>query len=218
MSTEQLSASAFYEDTIIDPRNLELTEEVVHINRVAKVVKGGRRFSFCALVVVGDKKQHIGVGYGKAREVPEAIRKATERARRSLVRVPLKGRTIPYTVHGEYCTTRVMLRPAMAGTGIIAGRGPRVVLELAGVHDILSKTYRSNNIINVVKAAFNGLAQLQDVRSVARLRGRTPEELVGEKAAQVLTSGPAASDDDEVRTTRVYTRAEDTAPSKSSDA
>jgi small subunit ribosomal protein S5 len=195
MSTEQLAATAFYEDTIIDPRQLELYEEVVHINRVAKVVKGGRRFSFCALVVVGDRRQHVGVGYGKAKEVPEAIRKAGDRAKRNLIRVSLRGRTIPYMVHGSHCTARVMLRPASPGTGVIAGRGSRAVLELAGIHDILTKGHGSNNIINVVKATYDGLSSIKDARHLARLRGKELEELVGAKFASALTAGPAEEED-----------------------
>jgi len=191
MSTEQLAATAFYEDTIIDPRVLDLSEEVVHINRVAKVVKGGRRFSFCAMVVVGDRKQHVGVGYGKAREVPEAIRKATEHAKRGMIRVPLRGRTIPYLITGTHCRTSVILRPASQGTGVIAGQGPRAVLELAGVTDILTKAHGSNNLLNVVKATFEGLRSLRNANEFARLRGKGLEEIVGKKLAKDLTAGPA---------------------------
>jgi len=190
-SQETLAATAFYADDIIDPRQLELSDEVVHINRVAKVVKGGRRFSFCALVVTGDRKGHVGVGYGKANAVPDAIRKGVDSARRSLIRVPLRGHTIPYEVIGEFNASQVLLKPAAPGTGIIAGGGPRYVLDLVGVHDILTKCHGSGNIINVVKATFEGLRALRDARKLASLRGKTLEELVGRKFASQLTSGPS---------------------------
>lgn len=192
-SQETLAASAFYTDDIIDPRSLELSDEVVHINRVAKVVKGGRRFSFCALVVSGDRKGHVGIGYGKANGVPDAIRKGVAAAHRNLIRVPLRGVTIPYQVTGEFNAANIMLRPANPGTGIIAGGGPRYVLELAGIHDILTKCHGSSNIINVVKATFEGLRSLRDARKLAALRGKSLEEIVGRKFASQLTSGPIAA-------------------------
>ena len=152
----------------------EITEKVVYINRCAKVVKGGRRFSFSSLVVAGDQKGRVGIGYGKANAVPDAIRKGVDSARRSLIRVPLRGQTIPYQVIGEFNASQVLLKPAAPGTGIIAGGGPRYVLDLVGVHDILTKCHGSGNIINVVKATFEGLRALRDARKLAMLRGKTP--------------------------------------------
>lgn len=155
----------------------DLEERVVQINRVSKVVKGGRRFSFSTVVVVGDGKGHVGVGMGKAGEVPEAIRKGVEAAKKNLIRVPLAGTTVPHEVQTSFAASKVRLMPAAPGTGVIAGRGVRPVVEAAGIKDVLSKRYGSNNPINVVKAAFQALSELSSLEEQARLRGLTTREL-----------------------------------------
>lgn len=160
----------------IDPSELELTDRVVHINRCAKVVKGGRRFSFSALVVVGDGQGVVGYGHGKAKEVPEAIRKGVEQAKKNLIRVPLDERTIPYDVIGKFGAGRVLLKPASAGTGVIAGGAVRAVLESCGVGDILSKCLGTNNPHNVVRATMNALSQLKSADELQALRGTNVEE------------------------------------------
>ena len=157
----------------------ELQEKLIKLNRVAKVVKGGRRFSFSALVVVGDRNGRVGYGYGKANDVSEAIRKGVDRAKKSMVEVPRQKQSIPHVVQGRFKSANVLLKPAAPGTGIIAGGPVRAVLEVGGINDVLSKSMGSQNAVNVVKAVFQGLTSLMDAREVAGARGETLKEMWG---------------------------------------
>jgi len=164
---------------IAEEKQEELTEKLVKLNRVAKVVKGGRRFSFSALMVVGDRNGHVGVGFGKANEVSEAIRKGVEDAKKKLIDINMKGNTIPHEVLGQFKSAKVIMKPASPGTGIIAGGPVRAVVEQAGIKDILTKSLDSNNAINVVKATISGLQSLMDMEEIMQNRGKTFKELFG---------------------------------------
>jgi small subunit ribosomal protein S5 len=179
----------------VSPRGLDLQERVIEINRVAKVVKGGRRFSFTALVAVGDEEGVVGIGYGKAREVPLAIQKAVENARKSLIRVPKYGQTLTHKIIGRYGAGHVVLRPASPGTGVIAGGGVRAVLELGGVRDVLTKSIGTQNPINLVKATMDGLVRLRRPEEVAELRGLTVAQVLGVQKTNGSTTieGPNAT-------------------------
>ena len=200
-----MSTSSVEREVIAREETRELKERVVEINRVAKVVKGGRRFSFTALVVIGDEVDRVGVGYGKAREVPLAISKAVDDAKKNLFQVPKHGQTITHEVLGRSDAARVLLRPASEGTGVIAGGGVRAVLELAGIRDILAKSLGNPNPINLLKATVNGLKSLRRPEEVGRIRGKRVEDILF----------PREVPEDETPTTAAVS--EETAPEASSD-
>lgn len=189
-------------DRAVSPAGYDLQERVVEINRVAKVVKGGRRFSFTALVVVGDEESVVGVGYGKANEVPLAIQKGVDQAKKNLFKVPRHNSTITHQTLGVFGSGRVLLKPASPGTGVIAGGGVRAVLELAGIHDILSKSLGSQNPINLVKATVAGLQSLRKPEEVAELRGLSVNRVLGLAATEETVNGtiPAEAPAEDVPT------------------
>ena len=197
----------------VSPRGLDLQERVIEINRVAKVVKGGRRFSFTALVAVGDEEGVVGIGYGKAREVPLAIQKGVEDARKNMIRVPKYGQTITHRIIGRYGAGHVVLRPASPGTGVIAGGGVRAVLELGGVRDVLTKSIGTQNPINLVKATMDGLIRLRRPEEVAELRGLSVAQVLGLTQDKGTNDGEHLSADG-AESTEAETPAPESAPSE----
>ena len=164
-----------------DPNSVELKEKVIHIGRVSKTVKGGRNFRFAALVIVGDENGHVGKGIGKAAEVPDAIRKGVEEAKKNIVEIPVVNGTIPHETLGEFSAAKIVMKPAASGTGVIAGGPVRAVLEMAGIQDIRTKAIGTNNPINCAKATMNGLSRLMTAEQIAALRGKTVDEILGKE-------------------------------------
>jgi small subunit ribosomal protein S5 len=201
-----------------DDRGGDYQEKIVSLNRVAKVVKGGRRFSFSALVVVGDGGGRVGVGLGKAGEVPDAIRKGVEEAKKRMITVPMVGTTIPHEVRYKLGAAKVLLKPAVPGTGVISGSSMRAVIEAAGIHDILTKSLGTDNPINVVRATVSALASLTTLEQVAKQRGRRPEDIVGRRLAERMLGNGASSPSSEEPALAAAARHSPTAPAQAAPA